>query len=572
VWPVAHRLPARRPMTAAEPFVNGAQTSPSRASTIADIGIAVSLGIGAALLCCAAVMRRPDLNASAEFLFSDPGVNLLIAHKLSEGGRLYRDAGYSYGPLGIYPYEWFSRLFGITPQSFSAYLALLSVIGLVGSYALLRQHVSRISAVAVAVAGLYTMMLVPGSLIFGIQASGYIPLERLFFLGVLLCWRAPSERRPRDAAAVGVILGLWQGVRFGTTFFVGGAVVLVDLLTLYFTRAHRADLDRWFRLSLVTLGWFLVVEASWIAWAFLSLPASDAKDFLWPSYALDAFRVWPSERRWPRYVDIRLFVGQQLLPIACIGLGFVAIVSVLRKRTTAGTGASGSAPWRIVPRDCRLLLPLVFYLIAAAGLFRSVYHFHQYAWALALPVALVIEKGRTWYGGMFGVLALPALALMLRANLLTRPPDALTIIRPPRGGELTVNVEEARRIEALHRLATVPVARDLIIMPVGAGFHALFGTRDPSRQMFYILAFARGSDEGNMLRILASPGAAIVLTGYPLGQRPGPDPCMWYGWPHFRDDFCVTLAQSIDIQRAVDLDPSTWIIPSSTSPAIPVVH
>ena len=160
--------------------------------TRSDWIVAALLGCIGAMICAAAVLRRPDLNSAITFVFSDPGVNLLLAEKLTNGARLYRDAGFSYGPLAILPYAWFTRLAGNSPQAFSAFLALFSVLAVVFAFRLLRRHVSRGPAVLAVAVGLFPTILLPGSLVFGVQASVYFVLERVAFLGVLFVWRPPT--------------------------------------------------------------------------------------------------------------------------------------------------------------------------------------------------------------------------------------------------------------------------------------------------------------------------------------------------------------------------------------------
>ena len=532
---------------------------PSRdAWTGTDSLAAAALGVGGALICVAAIVQRPDLNAGSVFLFEDPGVNLLVAERLAEGARLYRDAGFSYGPLAIYPYVWFSMLFGNTPQAFSAFLGLVSVLNVVLAYVFLRRHVSRVAAVAAVAGGLYPTLLLPGSLVFGVQASAYFVLERLLFIAVLLSWRPPAVRHVRHALAMGLILGVWQGLRFGTALFLGAAIVVIDLLALQTLPADRTSYGRWLRVSLVTLVSFLVVEGAWAVYAFASLPASDARDFLWPAYVLEAFEVWPGERRWPRFESVRLFIGQQLIIGVSAALGLYALIQAVRSvapRTSSG--------WRRpTPGDLAVLIPFVFYAFGAAGLFRSVYHFHQYAWTLPLAAALAIDLGGRWFLTAFLLLSSPGVALLVRANFITDPPPGMVVVRPPEGGHLVLSKAEHARVEAVRAYAMSPTPRSLFIMRTGAGFHALFNTRYSGRQAFFILGFARGDDADDMLRTLTTEPSAIVLTEYPLGQAPAADPCTWYGWRHFAADVCPRLAELVDVERAIRVDEETWIIPS----------
>jgi hypothetical protein len=339
--------------------------------------------------------------------------------------------------------------------------------------------------------------------------------------------------------------------------------VVVDLLALVLTGASRRTVGRWFRLGVVTVSAFIAVQGMWAVWAFSALPRGDALDFLWPSYVLEAFAVWPSERRWPRWEGVRYFVGQQLMVVTSAALGVAVLASVIRGRRQRRSLRDGGLRWNLTAAHLRLVLPFAFFAIGAVALFRSVYHFHQYAWTLALTAALAVDRGSAWIRRAFTVLCLPGLALLLRANLMTDPPPDAATIRTANGGTLVVTPAGKHRVDALVRYAAADGGTSLLIMRTGAGFHALFDTRFSGRQFFYILGFARGRDDERMLQTLESGPAAIVLIDYPPNEVPSADPCTWYGWPHFRADFCPRLAKSVNVGRAVQIDPTTWIIPAA---------
>ena len=543
-----------------QPMDERAVPTPARWSRV-DVVAVLILAIGAAIICTAAIVRRADLNAASAFLYSDAGVNLWLAERIAEGARLYRDLGFSYGPLAIYPYAWFARVFGNTPQGFDGFLAAWSVVGIVLSYRLLRRSVSRGTAVLVVAGGLYATLLLPGSLIFGPQSSAYFVLERVIFLAVLLSWRPSATRGVGNAVATGVLLGVWQGVRFGSALFVGAAIVAVDLLALYFIRADRATILRWIRLGLITTGCFLAVEGLWAVWAYSSLPAADARDFLWPSYVLESFDEWPDTLRWPRFVSVPLFVGQQLFPIGAAALGAIAFWWALRHRN-GRVSPGATTPSRVIAADdLVMLIPWCFFMFGAAGLFRAVGHFHQYAWTLPFAAGLAIDRGGRRLVVAFVLLALPGTAVLLRANLITRPGPDRVMVRAPNSGYVVVSEAERRRTEVLREYATSPVSRSLIFVPVGTGFHAFFDTRFRGRQSFFILGFPRGDDANVMLHTLASEPAALVLLDHPSSETPGPDPCTWFAWRHFSADLCARLATRIDAAQAIRVDEKTWIIP-----------
>ncbi len=524
-----------------------------------DLVVGALVALGVAVICAMAIVRRPDINASVSFVFSDPGVNLLLAERLAEGARLYRDLGYSYGPLAIHPYAGFASLFGNTPQAYMAFLAMFSTINVALAYGVLRTRVSRRTAVIATIAGLYPTMVLPGSMVFGIHSSSYFVIERTLFLVLLLCWRPPHRKTAAQAIAVGAILGISQGVRFGTALFLGAAIVVVDLLALHATRMDRAGALRWLRLSFITLGAFLLVELVWVVYAMTTLPRSAALDFLWPAYVLEAFRAFEAADaglRWPRFIGMRMFLGHQLVVIASAMLAVGgAIMCVRRLRRSDEPRGQGSGA-----DDLRLVIPLAFYALGASGLFQWEYHFRQYAWTLVIAAALMLEWARTSRIA-YAIVAAPALVLLLRVNLIAGPPSGLVDVRAPAGGYVVVDSATARTIGHLRAFATDSGGRALIILRNGGGFHALFGVPFTGRQSFYLLGFAREGDEARTLRTLDAGSAAIVLTEYLDPAGPASDPCTWYGFPHFRREFCGELGRRIDLRDAVRLDATTWLVP-----------
>ena len=523
--------------------------------------IFLMLIVGGALI-LAAFLHRPDLTFSQDHLFLDSGTNLLLAQRLSEGAHLYRDLGYSYGPLAIMPYLLWSKAFGNTPQSFSALLGTISLINLALVYIVMRTRVSRETAVIVVLAGLLTTILIPGSLVYSYQTSGYSVLERTLFLLVLALWRPPSERTVKGAAVLGLVFGLWQLLRFGTALFLGFAIVLIDILALVLGRTGRPGLRHWLRISLITLAAFLAVECAWVTYAFATLPHADAFDAVWPSFVLAGFTVWPDYLREPHFISFKYFVAQQLTIVVsglCAIAGTYLVIRRIRETRPAGSSVSGDMSGM---RDLRLVIPLVFYAIGSLYLFRAASHFNQYAWMLPVSAALLLNATSWRVRVAFAAFMLPTVALNARIYFLNdRLPDMVRLALP-NGSSLVVPEDVALRIQSLRDYAAGEGGRALFILPTGAGFHTMFDVPQPTRQSWQVLGFARAGDGAAMLRILATRPSAVVLTEHPEGERPGVDPCAWYEYSHFETAFCPVLARHLAISQAIRLDRKAWIIPS----------
>ncbi|MCS6977484.1 MAG: hypothetical protein NZM31_10820, partial [Gemmatales bacterium] len=63
-------------------------------------------------LSTATLILRPDRLFTADFLFGDHGVNLLVADTILTGGKLYEDVAYPYGWMPAYLYAGAAGLFG----------------------------------------------------------------------------------------------------------------------------------------------------------------------------------------------------------------------------------------------------------------------------------------------------------------------------------------------------------------------------------------------------------------------------------------------------------------------------
>ena len=532
-----------------------------RAPWVHDALVAFSLLLAASAFILASHLRRPDVAISHEFLFSDPGTNLLLAERLSEGARLYRDIGFSYGPLAIHPYRLWSEIFGNSPRSYSSLLGMFSLINVLLAYAVMRTRVSRTTAAIVVVVGLLTTILIPSSIMFGYQSSMYFVLERTFFLIAIAIWTPPTERTVGRAIALGAILGLCQWLRFGTAFFLGLSILLLDVLAIVLLAARRPQVERWLRISVVTLLSFLLVQGAWVIYAFATLPRADALDAVWPSYVLAGFAVWPEYLRRPEFVNVRHFAAQQLTIVVSGLFAIAGTVLVCRRLLAAKRNAVQDTNYARLLGDLRLVLPLAFYTLGCVALFKSVYHFSQYAWTLPITAALLLERNNRLFGAAFALLTIPTFALTVKVNFVTKPPSDAVWLVAPNGAMVVVPAKVDRRVHALREYAGGAGGRPLFIVSTGAGFHAMFDVPQPTRQSWHVLGFARAGDDSTMLTTLATVPSAIVLSEHPPGEIPGADPCAWYNWRHFESGTCRQLATRLAMSQSIRVDSTTWIIP-----------
>lgn len=489
-----------------------------------DLAALAILLLGSLALGLTALARRPDLYANGSFLFGDHSLNLLVADRLLAGETLYQDVASPYGPLPAYAYAAWAVLFGSSVASFNAFLLAVSLLNLGLVYLLLRRFAAPGVSLLVAGVGMVPSLLVPGSLLGGYTVSTYLPVERLFLILTALAWCPPPGRSPARAARIGVVLGLWQGVKFGGAFFAGAAVLLVDLLALHARPGGERDWVGWFRSLLVTLAAFLAVQAAWVGYAFLALSPQVALDFLWPSYALETYSAWVADgERWPSWQGWSLFLGQYLSPVVGALAGVAALGWYLRR---AGELPGGDAGREV--RGLALLLPLVFYLIASFAYFRQVYHFLQFAWVLVIPAAWLAQRSGARTRAALALLFLPCFALNLKAVLLNSPDSGMRPVRAPSGETLWMAPQLEADMQALLHTLRPPGGGterpEAVFLPIGAGMQHFYGVPVRLRQPWALPGFIRPYDEQEYLGSLRR-ARAVVLLRQP-GQDPsGADPC-----------------------------------------------
>jgi hypothetical protein len=398
------------------------------------------------------VARRPDLNCTAAYVTGEDGNQLWRAHRLNSGAVLYRDVACQYGYVPAYAHAAWAAAFGNTILSNRLWhlLTSLACVGLM--FRLLRTFALPTVAAAWTLVVAVPFLLVPGGAVGAYTNFEHTSLERMCLLGVMLSWVPPGERSSRAAVMLGLILGLWQGVKFGGAFFAGAAFVAVDVLWLL----REGGYTRWLRRGLVTLAAFAAVEAAWVALAVATLPPAIALDTLWPAYVGRSYH-WGDGFGWNGVVD---FACRPMVPLVCMVLG----AFVLFRRPGPAT------------------VGLFFFAFGSVGYFGHVHLYYSWAWAavpaglagflgLPRPVRLVV-----------GVLLLPAALLMLKVVSVNRP--AGTPVELPTGELILVSPADAA---TLARLAELPIPEGKFALCAfdwgGGGVHFYFdrgyGLRNP---------------------------------------------------------------------------------------------
>ncbi|HEV3049873.1 MAG TPA: hypothetical protein VGX50_06180, partial [Longimicrobium sp.] len=408
-----------------------------------DVGALLALVAGGVALGLAFLHNRPDLHHGAGFLFGDQGYSLHMTDALLDGRTLYADIASPYGPVAAHAYAAAAALYGNSAATYNAFFLAVSALNFGLVYVLLRRHVSRPAALLTAALGLVPSLLIPGALLGGFTSSPYVPLERTLLILLAIFWRPPDRRTRMDAYRLGLVLGIWPGIRFGAAFFAGAAMLVADALCVA-SATERMGLGRWARTLGGTLLVFVLCQVAWAAHAFATLPRAVAVDVLWPYYISGSYAGWVTpDLRWPGWYGWGIFFGQYLTP-AVGAVGAAWVVSRLWVRRGAPQWERGSLA---------LLIPAFFFVLGALLFFRHVFHFHQFMWTLAVPVALLAQQAGGRARLALAALLVPCLALNLKATFLNPVDAALHRVRTPAGEVLWVSPAVATGLAAVLRAA-----------------------------------------------------------------------------------------------------------------------
>lgn len=419
-------------------------------------GPAIGAGCASLAVSAAVIVLRPDTRG-AGFLFGDEAANLFVADALHRGQRLYADVAYQYGQVPITLYRAISALLGNTPLVYLWTLAVLAAGSAAGAAHLIRRAADARTTIAITVVGLLPTLPLPGAPIGGFTSSIYSPVERLGVLAALLLWSDPATRRRRHSIALGGVLGLCQGVRFGTGAVLLAAVCVADAAGV--RRSARRDVLR-------SLGWvlaaFALVELAWIGWSLLTLPRAVAADVLWPRYMVEAYRAsWSAP--WPVWAGWRMAVTQGVMPAMASVLALIGSVRAVRR----GSFDAHS-------------IALLFFACGAVFFFRNEYHFRQFAWLLPVGAAPAAARLSRRTAAMVLLICLPALEPVASAFVHAAP--ATVDVDVPRGYRLFVGEDVAARVHALE-----PYAHEgpVLFVPNGMGWLYAYGVPNVTRHAWF---------------------------------------------------------------------------------------
>jgi len=424
------------------------------------------------------VKARPDLVFTSAFLFQDQGNHLLIAARLADGGVLYRDVAYPYGPLPALLGVALAYSFGISALTYVVLQALLNAAFLVLLAHVLSRHVPSRVAAAIVLLGVLPLSMAPSATAGGAASNTYIGLERLVLVVFLLAWTPPEERTYATSAVAGLGLVLWQLVKVGGAGFWLAAWLVVDLLAA--AGRGRAAWRRLVRGWGVMAGVALAAEACRWAILFLTLPAPIAFDAAWPAYTLEHYRSIPSEIR-SRGLTVVELATHAAVPLAALGLAFLSVRRQLAD--TEGRRALG------------LLIPSVFFVFGWAGYFGHREIMWQYAWT-AIPGAAfaVAHAGRSLKIGA-SLIAMPAVALLLASIGGAVRVGATEPMRMSNGDALWMNAPTREAATTLLSLLQADHATGgpvkTVVIPSGGGLYFYTGTSLPFRHPWVIDRYVR---------------------------------------------------------------------------------
>jgi hypothetical protein len=138
--------------------------------------------------------------------FEDSGREMHTAWRLASGESLYRDVGYSYGPLAPLLDAALLRVFG---KSLDVLVVWRTVVGVCGVEAL-RRLAGRLAAGASTASAIAAFSV--AACAFGVGGSWPFPYSGAALLGMVLTWvsaeQALSSDGPRASAAAGLLAGL----------------------------------------------------------------------------------------------------------------------------------------------------------------------------------------------------------------------------------------------------------------------------------------------------------------------------------------------------------------------------
>jgi hypothetical protein len=519
---------------------------------------------------------RPGVLNGERFVFHDNSYALFLVDQLLAGKLLFRDVFYQYGVLTAYVHAGWAALFGNTIFSYWHLAQLLTCVGVIQLWILLRRSQSAWQALAFGTIVLFPYFLVPGGSAGGVGASVYVGLERICLLSIALAWRPPTSRSLASALSLGVLLGLMQSIKFGGAFIAGISLLAIDALVLSYASVEKKRWLRWLQLSFVTLIGFLVIEGSLIVLAYLSLPAQLASEVLWPSWMVQNYEAYrhKSVPLW-HWFNLNYFLGTQLPVFAAALAAPVFIARLLFMRKVTGPGEQS---WLLRLAGPPLFF-VIFFLFALILYLPHMWVAMPYVWLILLPAAFFLHNVPLFVRSIFLVSCFPAFFLSVKGVVYPRSAEQLQEVHLVKD-TLWLSPEAADRLTKLQHVLELLDQRPggftsgppaILGFPMGSGLHHFLGYPAATRHVWFMSGFVRPHEEDILVKSLDRTLAVIVFfADQPHSDPPSPDPSTWefFSIPLFTRSTCLAFASRL--QHPIKVDSQCWVFPVMTKdgPAI----
>lgn len=462
------------------------------------------------------IKSSPQEYRGAEWAFGEAGNQLFRADQIAHGRVLYRDMECQYGPLPIYAWSAFSLIAGNTVAANLLFHTLLSLVFIGALYWWAtgqnagRRVIAAVFAALVTVVFARTMFL--HLLAFSLSNVEYFVFERMWILGMAVCWRPPEQRGTRDMLTLIGLCTAWQLTKVGGALFGLAAFVCVDMLWMRgFGRGEqgRAWWKWWVKVAVGCLAAEVLRCALFVSVAGWELGLRQA----WPLHvAREYSRTWLTLWAGPKHFILAV------LPIVGLVVVFVAFVAQMLR-------AKRPTDEDVAPIYFQGAAGAVFFLLAAMP--RIGYLGHEwlifgYQWPLLLLPLILLRRSPVW-----GLVIL----LLIHVGPLGRSIKEIQRVGAPVPtesvqtsiGPLVFAQGDARAefLRTLLKLRESHKAGGTLIINAwgGGGWYVIAGETHPPRNIFFSSPLGRTeNDDAEFDRLLAD--ARLVLIQADPGINP----------------------------------------------------
>lgn len=409
---------------------------------------------------------RSDYVLSEQWL-AEPGNTLWRAEKLNQGHLLYRDEACQYGPFPVYLYALVARVFGNSART-SYFFQVGANVLVLALACRLANRVSTSLRSKLWSSFILTATMLPYLGLFDYQWAEYIPFENACILLLALSWTPPTERTVAGSLRLGLVLGIWQWIRFGGAAFGVLTIGAMDVIwTLRERHLHErkapltAEFWSFLKAYAVTVCAIALLELPLLAFYLMLLSGPLAIDCAFPLYMSPKINLstYPELLRDVFFFsrEPKVFLLKQLLPdlaalFSVAGLG-VWFLGTTRLRGSDQTETGGAQPRETGhPLESAIFIPLLFFVFAFRFYIVHKWHGVQFLWAITiggcwtycrLPIAF-----------QRGLLALVPLTILVYMRTLLGSPDQNKIWHQFREGHtLYVGKQNVLAYENIHTLA-----------------------------------------------------------------------------------------------------------------------